>query len=41
MDQVEFEPAQNWTATMLKADEPESENNSQSRYVTNGLCGIS
>ncbi|XP_044496975.1 trafficking protein particle complex subunit 13-like isoform X2 [Mangifera indica] len=33
MDQVEFEPAQNWTATMLKADEPESENNSQSSKI--------
>ncbi|KAJ0017306.1 hypothetical protein Pint_10625 [Pistacia integerrima] len=33
MDQVEFEPAQHWSATMLKADEPDSNNNSQSREV--------
>lgn len=33
MDQVEFEPAQNWSATMLKADAPHSDYNAQSRYV--------
>ena len=33
MDQVEFEPSQNWSATMLKADGPHSDYNAQSRYV--------
>lgn len=27
MDQVEFEPAQHWTATVLKVDDHLSENN--------------
>ncbi|OWM77490.1 hypothetical protein CDL15_Pgr016887 [Punica granatum] len=31
MDQVEFEPAQNWSATKLKADEHHSEMNSAAR----------
>ncbi|KAL5575448.1 hypothetical protein UlMin_017147 [Ulmus minor] len=29
MDQVEFEPAPHWSATILKADEPNSKNSSQ------------
>lgn len=33
MDQVEFEPAQNWSATMLKADGPHSDYNAQSREI--------
>lgn len=31
MDQVEFEPAQHWTATILKVDDPLSESNSLTR----------
>lgn len=31
MDQVEFEPSQHWSATMLKADEHPSDNNAQTR----------
>ncbi|KAK9208445.1 hypothetical protein WN944_000800 [Citrus x changshan-huyou] len=34
MDQVEFEPAQNWSATMLKADGPHSDYNAQSRETS-------
>ncbi|KAK6932541.1 Trafficking protein particle complex subunit 13 [Dillenia turbinata] len=33
MDQVEFEPAQHWTVTTLKADEHSSENNTLSREI--------
>ncbi|KAH9796911.1 trafficking protein particle complex subunit 13 [Citrus sinensis] len=33
MDQVEFEPSQNWSATMLKADGPHSDYNAQSREI--------
>lgn len=33
MDQVEFEPAQNWSTTVLKGDEPISEGISQSREM--------
>lgn len=33
MDQVEFEPVQNWSTTVLKGDEPISEGISQSRCV--------
>ncbi|KAH7568941.1 hypothetical protein JRO89_XS06G0077200 [Xanthoceras sorbifolium] len=33
MDQVEFEPSPNWSATMLKADEHLSDNSSQSRQI--------
>ncbi|KAH9800577.1 hypothetical protein KPL71_000714 [Citrus sinensis] len=34
MDQVEFEPAQNWSATMFKADGPHSDYNAQSRETS-------
>lgn len=33
MDQVEFEPTQNWSATKLKVDEHHSEKNSAARCV--------
>ncbi|KAM7506092.1 hypothetical protein LguiB_004996 [Lonicera macranthoides] len=33
MDQVEFEPAQHWTATLLKADGHHSENNGLTREI--------
>lgn len=33
MDQVEFEPAPNWSAKILKADEHKSEDNSPSREI--------
>ncbi|KAL5730237.1 hypothetical protein ACHQM5_003085 [Ranunculus cassubicifolius] len=33
MDQVEFEPAQNWSAKLLKADEHHSLSNSQTREI--------
>lgn len=33
MDQVEFEPAPHWSATILKADEHHTESNSQARSV--------
>lgn len=33
MDQVEFEPAQHWSATMLKADERPLENNALTREI--------
>ncbi|PIA25054.1 hypothetical protein AQUCO_13000003v1 [Aquilegia coerulea] len=33
MDQVEFEPAQNWTAKVLKADEHHSLSNSKTREI--------
>jgi len=39
MDQVEFEPAPNWSAKILKADEHKSEDNSPSRCVTGVLFG--
>ncbi|XP_059438557.1 uncharacterized protein LOC132171290 isoform X2 [Corylus avellana] len=34
MDQVEFEPTQHWSATILKANEHESDNNSKTREKT-------
>lgn len=34
MDQVEFEPAQNWTATLLKAADNSSEHNLLPRWVS-------
>lgn len=37
MDQVEFEPAHNWSATMLKADGLYSANSSQTRCVIDVL----
>lgn len=40
MDQVEFEPAPNWSAKILKADEHKSEDNSPSRCVTDVLFGM-
>ncbi|KAK2967213.1 hypothetical protein RJ640_030130 [Escallonia rubra] len=33
MDQVEFEPAQHWTATLLKADDPHSGNDALTREI--------
>lgn len=33
MDQVEFEPAPHWSATILKADEQHGESNSQAGSV--------
>lgn len=33
MDQVDFEPAPHWTATILKADGYHSDSNSQTRCV--------
>jgi len=41
MDQVEFEPAPNWSAKILKADKQKSEDDSPSRYVTDVSFGIS
>lgn len=32
MDQVEFEPAPQWSATILKADEHSLERNSKTRW---------
>lgn len=37
MDQVEFEPAQQWSAKILKADDCQSEKNSLSRFVIDVL----
>ncbi len=37
MDQVEFEPTQHWSATILKANEHDSDNNSKTRCVANLL----
>ncbi|XP_062162350.1 uncharacterized protein LOC133869389 [Alnus glutinosa] len=34
MDQVEFEPTQHWSATILKANEHDSDNNSKTREKT-------
>lgn len=31
MDQVEFEPTQHWSATILKANEHDSDSNSKTR----------
>ncbi|KAF5742269.1 hypothetical protein HS088_TW09G00313 [Tripterygium wilfordii] len=40
MDQVDFEPAQHWSATILKADEHNSRNNSGTRSASHLLSGI-
>jgi hypothetical protein len=41
MDQVEFEPAPNWSAKILKADKQKSEDDSPSMCVTDVSFGIS